>query len=223
MGRPKKQKQSKFEDDDEEDKISPEEEAEQKEDEEFMKTRTAKKPSKAEEMDNDEQLLSEEDKAEMQEDKQLRNTPLNELDMQMILTEPQWGNVGISQELKQRLQSISRETIEGSNVISTQDLWGLLDFYTRDLRLGNLSTMNGEVNYCRYYLDLAGDCLREGYYRSFVKCLSLTVTVLEISQSRGGFLRTKQSTIRKENIYEEREPKKTSLFGKQKPDEFMKN
>jgi hypothetical protein len=179
-----------------------------------------RKNTKEEELAEDEQLLSEEEKQENEEDKKLRQTPLNELDMQMILTKPQWGDDSISNELKVRLQGISRETINGDHLISKQDLWQLLDFYTQDIRLGNLSTTNGEVNYCRYYLDLAGDCLREGYYRSFVKCLSLAITVLEISQSRGGFLRTKQNTIRKENVYEEKEPKKTSLFGKQKPDEY---
>jgi len=179
-----------------------------------------KKPTIEEELAADEQMLSDEERNENQEDKKLRELPLNELDMQMILTKPQWGDDTISQELKYRLQGISRESINGQYIVSKQDLWQLLDFYTQDIRLGNLSTMNGEVNYCRYYLDLAGDCLREGYYRSFVKCLSLTITVLEISQSRGGFLRTKQNTIRKENVYEEKEPKKTSLFGKQKPDEF---
>jgi hypothetical protein len=207
--------------DDSEDKITPQEYLDIKEEEEFMKTKTVKHPTKEQGLYEEEQLLSEEEQQENIEDKQIRSTPLNELDMQMILTEPQWGDVGISTELKARLQTISSETIQGNRVVSKQDLWQLLDFYTRDLRLGNLSTMNGEVNYCRYYLDLAGDCLREGYYRSFVKCLSLTITVLEISQSRGGFLRIKQNTIRKENIYEENNKNKTSIFGNKKQDEFI--
>jgi hypothetical protein len=204
-----------------EDKITPQEFLDTKEEEEFIKSKTVKRPTKQQEAYEEEVLLSDEERQENVEDKQIRSTPLNELDMQMILTEPQWGDVGISTELKARLQTISSETIQGNRIVSKQDLWQLLDFYTRDLRLGNLSTMNGEVNYCRYYLDLAGDCLREGYYRSFVKCLSLTITVLEISQSRGGFLRIKQNTIRKENIYEETNKNKSSIFGNKKPDEFI--
>ena len=95
-----------------------------------------------------------------------------------------------------------------------QSLWGLLSYYTKDMRLGNLD----QSDYVRavYYLDLAGDCLRDGYTSAFMACIQRVITVLELSQSKKGFLRKAMGTIRQENITGEMEPKKTSILGGKK-------
>lgn len=153
-----------------------------------------------------------------------RISPQSEIDLQMLLTEPQWGmNIGVPEELRYKLQRIVGQVRnqEGEPVNIIESLWGLLGFYTRDIRLGNLSQFYGEVYYCQYYLDLGGDCLRYGYLKAFLKCLSLTITILETSQSRAGFLRKRQGTVTHEKYSrEEFEPKKQSLFGKKQREEY---
>jgi len=143
----------------------------------------------------------------MSEDKPLREVPVNELDLQLQTTNPKWGDY-ISPEFRARLMTESKTEDE-------LKLWELLQFYTRDVRLGNLSAT--ELNYCRYYLDLAADCLENQYKNSFIIALSRAVTVLETSQSKGGFLRKLFGTVRHESeSIERREPIKRGLFGQKK-------
>lgn len=158
---------------------------------------------------------------EEEEGIEYRQTPQSDIDLQMILTDPKWGSAQIPIELREKLKAVIGEWEEeegGKKVIHpvTEQLWGLLSFYTRDVRLANLSAFSGEVDYVRYFLDLAGDCLREGYIKSFLKSLSLAVTVLETSQSKGGFLRKRHGTISKEEIKGELEPPKKGLLATKK-------
>lgn len=152
------------------------------------------------------------------DEEQGRISPQSELDLQMLLTDPQWGqHMGVPPELRDKLQKIIGKVQNEHNqtVAIVDSLWGLLGYYTRDIRLGNLSQFYGEVYYVQYYLDLAGDCLRYSYLQAFLKSLSLAITVLETSQSRAGFLRKRQGTITQEkHTRDESEPKKQSLFGK---------
>lgn len=158
-------------------------------------------------------------------DEGLRITPQSEIDLQMMLTDPKWGQ-DVPDELKEKLKIIVGEYMskneEGENVrVRVEEgLWGLLSYYTRDIRLGNLSYFNGELDYCRYFLDLAGDCLRSGYLQSFLKSLTMAVTIIETSQSKGGFLRKRQGTITQEKMSGELEPKKGGLLGTNKKSEY---
>lgn len=147
----------------------------------------------------------------------IRVIPTNDLDLQLQVTNPQWGSGSdIAPELKIKLSQIEYELDENGKIKEgalEEKLWGLLSFYTRDIRLGNLSSMDGELKYTRYYLDLAGDCLREGYINTFMTALSRAITILETSQSKGGFLRKLFSTIIQHKTNEEIETKKTGLLG----------
>jgi len=146
---------------------------------------------------------------------ELREVPHSDIDLQMQMTNPEWGHK-VPQELKDKLTKIkgySPSDDGKSYTVIKEELWGLLSFYTRDVRLGNLNVFLGETEYCRYYLDLASDLLREDYIDPFLTCLSRVVSVLELSQSRGGFLRRQNNTIRQEHSREEKEPKKRNLFG----------
>jgi hypothetical protein len=64
------------------------------------------------------------------------------------------------------------------------------------MRLANLS--KDELRYCQHFIDLAGDLLQDGKRTAFVIGLSRAVTVLELSQSKGGFLRKRFGTFTKE-------------------------
>jgi len=97
---------------------------------------------------------------------------------------------------------------------SRRGLWGQIAYYTRDLRLGNLKNYD-MFNYCQEWLNLAGDCLTAGYTKGFMTALRRVITVLELSQSIGGFLRKRSNTITTESFSKksENDKKKTSVFG----------
>lgn len=152
----------------------------------------------------------------MGDDDSKRVLPFNELDFNLMTTDSVWGKSEVPKELKDRLNKIYRsKNEEGKEEDVIESMWGLLGFYTRDMRLANLNTILGEVSYCQYFLDLANDLLQAGMVDPFIISLSRVATVLELSQSKGGFLRRKMNTFTQEKITKDEPPKK-SLFGGQK-------
>ena len=166
-------------------------------------------------------------------DEQQDKRPLlrSELDLALMTTNSVWGRTDLNPELrdkigKQYLAQIPRKDEDGNPMldangnpilewgVSYEGLWSLLGYYTRDMRLGNLSTFDGELAYCSYYLDLAGDFLQAKEVSAFLICLSRVATKLELSQSKGGFLRKRMNTLTQEHFSQEIEPKKVNLFGK---------
>lgn len=148
----------------------------------------------------------------MTEEQKIRTVPNSELDLNLMLTDSVWGKQDVSKELKDKLMRYySEEQSDGSKKITKESLWGLLGFYTRDMRLGNLSDM--ELKYCQFYIDLANDLLEEDFIKPFLIALSRAATVLELSQSKNGFLRVKQNTLRQETVHQEIEPPKRGFFG----------
>lgn len=143
-----------------------------------------------------------------------RIMPQSGLDFNMMLTDTMWGSSFVGSKLKEKIRQRIRN---GENDFDKEAAWELLSFYTRDLRLSNLSSLTGELNYCQYYIDLAGDFLREGYPEAFATSLARAATLLELSQSKGGFLRKRQNTLTQEQLQGELEPqKKRLLFGGRK-------
>lgn len=168
-------------------------------------------------------------------EEQKRTIPRNELEYNLILTDTLWGSAQISEELKDKLKKeygyYDYKRDDKGNLIKDKEgkpiqilyvkeeaLWGLLGFYTRDLRLGNLSVWTGELATCTYYLNLANDFLHSKMPEPFLICLSRVATILELSQSKGGFFRRRSNTLTQEHFNAELEPKKNSLFGKGKED-----
>lgn len=142
-----------------------------------------------------------------------RTVPQSDLDFNMMTTDPLWGSNQVNKELQQMLS----ETIAGINEqgelrYSQKKLWSMLNYYTRDVRLGNLSKWD-ELPYVRYYLNLAGDFLQSDMVRPFLISLSRAATAIELSQSKNGFLRRRMGTLTKENYLTENEPPKKSIFG----------
>ena len=141
-----------------------------------------------------------------------RTTPMSELDLKMLMTNPAWTEQNIPKHLQDRLKHIISENDEE---VEFENLYELLAWYQRDLRLGNLSSWDGEVVYCHYYLDLASDCIKMNLAKSFITCLSRVATVIEISQSKSGFLR--KLPTKQEHLIEERNnesKKKSGFFGR---------
>jgi hypothetical protein len=143
-----------------------------------------------------------------------RIMPQSGLDFNMMLTDTMWGSPYVSKQIKEK---IKQRVTTRDGTIDKEAAWELLSFYTRDVRLANLNVLTGEVTYCQYYLDLAGDFLREGFPEAFATSLARAATVLELSQSKNGFLRKRQNTLTTESLSGEVEPpKKRLLFGSKK-------
>lgn len=150
-----------------------------------------------------------------QQQQQPRQIPQSELDLLFKTTESTWGKYEIPQQLKERLTKIyslrNKETNEKFDI--KDELWSLLSFYTRDLRLSNLSYSQNEIQYCQWYLDFAEDMLQEGYLIPFITALSRVISVLELAQSKNGFFRRNQNTLIQEQTLRELEPPKKNLLG----------
>lgn len=147
-----------------------------------------------------------------------RPLPTNDLDLNLMLTNSLWGSKEVPFELRDKLKRHWDERgnpIEGDAVISKASLWGLLGFFTRDMRLGNLSSWDNELQVCRYHIDLANDLLNVDMVEPFLIALSRSATMLETSQSKSGFLRRMMNTIRQEHIQQQMEPPKKKFFGGQ--------
>lgn len=159
----------------------------------------------------------------MVEEGDVRILPQNELDFNMLTTNGVWGKDEVPKELRDRLSRHFVETDQqgnavldehGNAVVTTRGLWGLLGYYTRDMRLGNLG--KDEVEFCQYYLELANDYLEEDMIRPFLIALSRVAARLELSQSKGGFLRRQLNTLIQEHHSTDNTQQKKSLFGMMK-------
>lgn len=151
-----------------------------------------------------------------------RSLPQNDLDMQLMITNACWGRSEVSNELKEVLEKNYSVQDENGNIkVSQKSLWGLLAFYTRDMRLANLSQWNNELPTCRYMIDLAGDYLTEGMIEPFMISLSRAITIMETSQSKDGFLRKQMNTLTQKNISQTMDPPKKGFFGGNKKDGGM--
>jgi len=149
----------------------------------------------------------------------IRPLPQSELDLNLMLTDSVWGKVEVPAELRDKLSRyFSEQDVEGNQIITKSSLWGLLGFYTRDLRLGCLSTFDNELQTCRYMLDLAGDLLQKDLIEPFLICLSRSATILETSQSKNGFLRKQMNTLTQQHLSQNLEPPKKGFFGGKKQD-----
>jgi hypothetical protein len=168
---------------------------------------------------------------------QPRRVPNSEIEYNLRLTDPVYGTTEVNTHIKEKLEkyfyvrdkdnNLVYEPVYDDNgnpsldaegkpilkpLLDRKSMWERLNFYTRDMRLGNLD--RAEKEYCQWWLDMANDSLQEDFFESFVICLSRSATVLELSQSKGGFLRKQPNTLTTENKYMEMEPAKKSLLGK---------
>ena len=141
-----------------------------------------------------------------------RITPQSDLDLSFMTTDSVWGKNEVSEELRERLnKALTTVDADGNTGTTIDSLWGLLGFYTRDLRLANLNSQ--ELKHCQYYLELASDLLLAGFPESFMICISRVAGVTELSQSKNGFLRKNNNTFRTEQMQGDIEPPKKDLFG----------
>jgi hypothetical protein len=145
-----------------------------------------------------------------------RPIPLSDLDFELMTINTEWGGQQVPPAFQDNLiEEYIVKDKDGKDFILKVNLWQLLGFYTRDMRLGNLNRLTGEVEYCRYYLDLANDFLQFNppFKKPFLICLSRAANVLETSQSVNGFLRRRINTLTHENFQQNTEAPKKNFFG----------
>lgn len=156
--------------------------------------------------------------------------PSSGLDMEMMVTDARWGDQYISSELKDKLKKKVLVTIRKGTTVNTpkgekvleedieieqeEFLWGQMNYFTRDFRLGNLS--GDEVKYCDHFSLLAGDLMHDKKPTAFMVSLSRVATTLELSQSKSGFLRKRMGTFTREEFKSEMGDKPNVLFGGKK-------
>ena len=170
------------------------------------------------------------------ENRQRRTIPLNQLDLYKQMLDPVWGQHGqINPDLQVKLTKLfyqydtegkleyTQLRDEEGNIllddnkqplvvpkVSKSNMWSLLSFLNRDIRLGNLNTL--EIVYCLHYLDLASDYVTEDMVETFSICVERSATVIELSQAKNGFTRRQMHTLTQENIYKEEQPPKKNLM-----------
>ena len=134
-----------------------------------------------------------------------RNVPINDIDLNMQMTEPAWGK-------KETIQQIENKDLKKALRI-------LSSIFTRDSRLANYD--DRELVVVRYYIDLGSDIITEGYraniadimYEPFTVCLSKGAVISETSQGKKGFLRKINTTFTNVSIKRgSDEPAKKSLL-----------
>jgi len=146
-----------------------------------------------------------------EENKDKRILPRSDLDFNLMTTDSVWGSPFVNSELRERIKQY-RVVInkQGKEEIASDSLWSMLSFFTRDIRLANLDKT--ESNYANYYLDLANDLLLNHEHEAFLIALERAASVLELSQSKKGFLRKRMNTLTTESFKQE-EPPKTKMMG----------
>jgi hypothetical protein len=146
------------------------------------------------------------------ERKERETTPENSLDLTLMFTNSEWGkDRAIPEDLKNTLtKKFFYMDKDGKTQTIDRSSWGLLGFFTRDFRLGNLDSTG--VKFCEHYSELAAELLDLGFTDPFIICLSRVAGKIEISQSKGGFFRKQSSTITQERISRGVEPTTKGLF-----------
>lgn len=139
---------------------------------------------------------------------------MNDLDLQYMLTDNEWGK-DIPEDLKNKLSYVTIKEVTNEDGTKTYEieqkehLWGLLSFYKKEMRLAYLNQT--ELIYCQHMIDLASDCLYLNLPKSFLRSLSRAITILELSQSKGGFLRKQHNTIISEEHKGDLEPPQSKI------------
>ena len=148
--------------------------------------------------------------------------PNTDLDFQAQLTDPftssPYVDVSFSNKFREYVHARDKkgELIVDTNgepqIIMNVDLWGILQIFNRDWRLGNIDKKE-EAVYIRHHITLACDILNllgEEFRQSAMICLTNALTVNETSQAKGGFLRRMLNTFIHKTSNNDDEPKKKS-------------
>ena len=148
--------------------------------------------------------------------------PSNQIDLQALTTFPHVSSDYMSDRVRNKFRTYKYVYADGELVKDdkgvpkielVRDWWASMELFTQDLRLGNLN--KDEAFYVRYNIDLATDILTalpESFSKSALISFERATSVVESSQSKGGFLRRMFNTFF-QNVSSKEEPvAKKSFF-----------
>lgn len=151
--------------------------------------------------------------------------PNTDLDFQAGLTDPYTSSPHVDPAFSNKFKEFNYILDKDGNPIKdkdgnpqiqiTKDLWGILQIFNRDWRLGNIDKRE-EAVYIRHHIDLSTDILNllgDEFNQSALICLTRALTVNETSQAKSGFLRRMLNTfIHKTNNSTDNETTKKRSF-----------
>jgi len=146
------------------------------------------------------------------------------IDLQAMTIEPFLPSEYVSDRLRNKFREFAYVLDkEGNYVLDknkqpmikiSRDIWGAIEIFTQDWRLGNASRQ--EIKYIVYNLDLCIDILTvlpDEFNRPAFLLLSRSTAVMETSQSYKGFLRNLFNTFFHNQTLKEDTPSKRNFFG----------
>jgi len=137
----------------------------------------------------------------MSGNQQIQPRPNTDLDFQQSLTDPFISTPFVDKGFTDKFKEFEYKSDKEGEIILNEDgtpklylkedLFSVLQMFTRDWRLGNIN-MREEAVYIRHHLDLTSDILinlGDDFRKSALMCFERALAVNETSQSKGGFLR----------------------------------
>jgi len=152
--------------------------------------------------------------------------PSTDLDFQQQLTDPFISSEYIDPSFTDKFKEYEIVRDENGEPIIledgrvqvqiTKDLWGVLQMFTRDWRLGNVN--KEEAMAIQHHLHLTSDiliCLGDDFKEPALMCFQRALCLNEVSQSKGGFVRKILNTFihKSTAIDSDNKQQKRSFFG----------
>lgn len=138
--------------------------------------------------------------------------PSSEIDLQYMTTFPHLSSEYMSDSVRDKFRLYAKDSKGG--YVLTRDYWAVLELFTQDWRLGNIS--NEEAYYVRYNLDLASDILTalpKEFFKPALISIQRAASVSESSQAKGGFLRRMFNSIFQHSSSKDEQPTKRNFLG----------
>lgn len=145
--------------------------------------------------------------------------PSNDVDLFIYTTDPAWCTEDINTDFEQVLRDENGKPVldrEG-NPIVVFSFWHSLRFIKRDLRLGNIDPRFDDIEWMENRIQLAQNLimLRNGAFKHLAPMSIIPViAIIELSQSRKGFLRKNFRTFSFKSESEDKTRASGGFFGK---------
>lgn len=147
--------------------------------------------------------------------------PANDTDLFIYSLDPAWSTEHINTDFEQPLTDAEGNFVKDASgkQIMVFSFWHALKFVKRDLRLGNLNPKIDDIGWMEDRVHLAQTLLslRDGAFKCLAPSSIMPVIAsLELSQSRGGFVRKNFRTFSFKNESEDKSRVGGGWFGRKK-------
>ena len=126
--------------------------------------------------------------------------PSNDTDLFIYTVDPAWSTEDINTDFEQPLLDENGKQVldEHGRPVMVFSFWHSLKFLKRDFRLGNLNAKYDDFEWMENRIQLAQNLLmlRDGAFKRLAPmALAPVIAIVELSQSRGGFVRNNFRTF----------------------------